>query len=72
MACNTREHSDGLPRKACGINFLNKVQGHEVLDPFPKEVGLDKNRRAEGDAEDVDAIFVGPLRVAVRVRRLAR
>ena len=40
LACNTREHSDGLPWKSCRGHFLDEVQQDPVLDSFPKEVGL--------------------------------
>jgi hypothetical protein len=57
-----------LGNKASGSNFLDEVRQNTVLAPFPKEVGLDKSRRAEGFAEYVDAVFVGPLPGVVRVR----
>ena len=68
LACGTREHGNGLPRKTCGSYFLNEVQHHAVLDAFPEKIGFDESRGAEGGDHDVDAVVVGSLPVAAGVR----
>ncbi len=68
MARSTREHSNGLPWNTLCNHFLDKAQKHAVLDPYPKEVGLDKSRRAEGGAEEADAVVVKPMPVAIKIR----
>ena len=68
LACNSREHGHGLPRKTRGGNFLDEMQQHHVLHPFPEHVGIDESRGAEGGAEDVNAVVVRPLAVVDRVR----